>query len=225
MQRLRELEKAYFGSEKPVPTEYFKFWKNGIDQNLNADILFEICKYMGSLMGLITTDLRKRWKREGISISYGLFCNKKGFPENLEKYVTKIVTIEMLKLEIISKFTNLKTVYFVETDDVYPLRRNRIMFGYEEINILKGVKTIILDYEVYTTTQFSKDSEMLYNKISIYKDGWLLPYHNFISVVNTKTNHLPNTLEYGFVKINPDIEYDLHLFTSKRSKPFRNSRS
>lgn len=209
----------YFNNKK-----IFRFEENKIQ--LNSDIHYEICKYLGKIMGRINKDLNKRWKNDGICIGYNHATNF-DFPKNLEKYVVKIIIYPTSSnLEKVPRFINLKKIY-VPCQDFH--------FSYKSIIYTFGhLETIILDEKYGGTLWWSmkvNDSEL--ENIYISVDKSLLKYKDYQDFRNKYIdNRLLNLLRSGEkLDIVNESTYGVmlrdsvltYLYLSDRKSEFQNS--
>lgn len=182
MDKLLELEKVYFSLGKTV----FKF-NEDISSNieLNADIHYEISKYLGKSGGLLNKLLRKKWLERGIYVEYGDLHSPK-FPNVLLASIYKISVTFNPRKSIIEKLKILKEVEFNKQDHQDP----STLIGW--INYFGFLDKIYLEEKVckkiFSTKSIDKN---ILHKIFIITRRTLICYQDYL---HTKEKHRHNFL-------------------------------
>jgi hypothetical protein len=212
----------YFNNKKNKKILRF----DGNKTQLNSDVHYEICKYLGKIMGRINKDLNKRWKNDGICIEYDYKIGLKT-PEDLEKYVKKMILLyPSIRPNELARLKNLKEVYI---DCKYVYNSSKYI-----IKVFNHLETVILEEKhsinIYWVAEINKlDQKNLYVKI----DKSLLKYKDFQDFRNKYVdNRLLNLLKSGEkLDIVNESKYEImlhdsvlvYLYLSDRKSEFQNS--
>lgn len=143
IKKLREANDQYYFRKIVFRPSSLNFPKENPD-NLNDDVLFEICKYLGKNCGLVTRALRIKWLESGISVKFENI-SRTYFPQYLNKYVGSITLGHCLfRSTDLEKFKKLREVRIYQ---------DNIPFGgagfIAVVKIFEKIEKIIIDEPFY----------------------------------------------------------------------------